>query len=363
MKTLSLFFALCVILFSSLQAQEFRGAEIGLTVSNQVDRSTSLVLGIREGATTGLDQTMEEYELPPVPPNEIFDARLISTPGQSQLGLGGIRDYRPVESTTAPFTVVYTISWQVGEGSTAPLVTWESPYPARIQKMTIEGEDMAGETEWTSSFAQGQATVRVTFNYAPLEFKATPASVSFDVDDRQSLPSQEVALVTENDPDASWSATSDAPWLTVTPGSGNGNTTLSVAVTTVDMPNGDYQGSIAIRSPVYDARLDIPVTMSIVLGAGDPPHARSPQLLGNYPNPFRQSTSVRLSLGSDAAGDATLRIYDALGRVVADLSEKLEQRVDLQLIRFDAGVLPPGLYNCQLETAQGTFTRSMLLLH
>lgn len=363
MKTLSICFVLFACLCSSLLAQEFRGAEIGLNVSNQSDRSTSLVLGIREGATTGLDPELQEFELPPVPPNEIFDARVISTPGQSQLGLGGIRDYRPIESTTTPFTMVYTISWQVGEGSTAPRITWESPYPAKIQKMTIEGVDMAGETEWTSTFAQGQATVRVTFNYLPLEFKATPSSITFDVNDRYNLPTQEVELVTENDPGASWSATCDASWISVTPGGGNGNATLQVAVVTGDMPNGNYTTSITIRSPVYGARLDIPVNMSIALDADAPPFARSPQLLGNYPNPFRQSTSVRLSLGSSINGDATLRIYDALGRIVADLSSDLEERADLQLIHFDAVGLSPGLYTCRLETAHGTFTRSMLLLH
>ena len=35
---------------------------------------------------------------------------------------------------------------------------------------------------------------------------------------------------------------------------------------------------------------------------------------GNYPNPFRQSTKIAVSLPSDA--DVTLEVYDALGRRV-----------------------------------------------
>ncbi|MBN1447743.1 MAG: T9SS type A sorting domain-containing protein [Bacteroidetes bacterium] len=362
MKTINLCILLLVLGTTALTAQEFRGAEIGLQVANQADRSALLVLGVREGATTGLDAELQEYELPPQPPNEIFDARIISTPGHSDLGLGGIRDYRAPESTTAPFTMTYTIAWQAGEGSNAVLVTWQVPYEARITSLSIDGEDMAGETQWLSDFAQGQATVRVTFNYQPLEFLATPASITFDVDDRFTLPSENVQLVTKNDPGASWIASCDAPWLSLSPGSGNGDGMLTVAVTNADMPNGNYQTVIRLRSPVYPVQLDIPVALSITVGVENPSAPRTIRLIGNYPNPFTEETAILLQLGSAGQDAATLRIHDALGRMVADLTGQLEARSDAQRIRFHASSLPPGVYTCRLDCGGRALIRSMVLL-
>jgi hypothetical protein len=359
MKTLSICFVLIAMLITSAQAQEFRGAEIGLQVSNQVDRSGLLVLGVREGASSGLDLTLEEYELPPVPPNEIFDARIISTPGQSQLGLGGIRDYRAIESSTEAFTLTYTIAWQCGQGSPGIQVSWSDPYPSRVTALSIDGADMAGETEWTSTFAQGQATVRVTFNYKPLEFTATPPSLSFDINDRNATPSKQVELVTLNDANAAWLSSVDATWLSVDPSEGNGSETLTVTVTSTDMPRGNYNATISIRSPLYSVKIDVPVTLSLTVGVNDPPFAR-PDLLLNYPNPFAGGTVLHVR--AVPREGLTLRVFDALGRQVADLTSLLEAGTDVQRIPFDAGALPPGIYTCRLESGETTVSRSMVLL-
>ncbi len=359
MKTLSICMIALAVFAMAAHAQEFRGAEIGLQVSNQVDRSAMLVLGVREGASSGLDLTMEEYELPPVPPNEIFDARIISTPGQSQLGLGGIRDYRAIESTTEAFTLTYTVAWQCGEGSSEVLISWSDPYPSRITAMTIDGEDMAGKGSWTNAFSQGQVTVKVTFNYRPLSFQVTPASLTFDVNDRNTLPSKEVQLVTVNDANAAWVGSADVPWLGIDPYEGNGGGTLTVMVTNGDMPRGNYTGTLSIRSPVQSAQVDIPVTLSITVGVHDPPAAAAMHL-ANAPNPFTRMTNIHVRMPMQHS--ATLRVYDAVGRCVANLTSRLEAVEGLQRIAFDAGQLPPGVYTCRLVSAGTTLTRSMVLL-
>jgi len=362
MKTITISMLLLLCAAAALNAQEYRGAEIGLWVSNQNDRETMLILGVREGATSGLDQALDEYELPPTPPNEIFDARVISTPGASQLGLGGLRDYRAPESTTEAFTITYTIAWQAGEGSDAILITWVAPYEGRITAMSIDGVDQAGESEWESQITQGQAIVRVTFNYMPLEFVATPPQLTFDIENRYDSPSADIQLVTKNDPGAAWTATCDASWLDVSPGSGSGDATLTVAVVNTDMPNDDYEAVIRVRSPVYPAQLDIPVMLSLAVGVDPTATPASPRLLGNYPNPFSEETAIHLQLGAAANSDATLRIYDALGRLVADLTGQLKAVSDAQHVRFHAAGLPPGLYSCRLDCADRTQTRSLVLL-
>ncbi|MFA6234396.1 MAG: T9SS type A sorting domain-containing protein [Bacteroidota bacterium] len=355
---LSLFLAAAL----SLHAQEFRGAEIDLRISNGLDRSAYVLLGVREGCSSGLDMAYQEYELPPTPPNEIFDVRAVSTPGQSQLGLGSFRDYRAVQSTTAPFTLTYTIAWQSGEGSSNVTATWSDPYPARVTGLSIDGVDMLGNTSWTSPFAQGQATVVVHFNYLPLSFSADPPSISFAANNRDPLPYAEVQITTEGDAGAAWVLQYDAPWLYVSPTSGNGAGTLLVTVISSTMPAGTHQTILQLRSPVYSAQLDIPVTMSMTVGIHDPPSPDEPFLHQNYPNPFTGQTALRLQLGTEVAAAVSLRIYDALGRQVADLSSRVRRIAALQSIPFDAADLPPGTYTCRLICNEAVLSTNMLLL-
>ena len=363
MKPTILFLAvLGLMTLQSLRAQEYRGAELDLRVGNGADRTTWLFLGVREGCSSGLDMAYEEYELPPTPPNEIFDARVVSTPGTSQLGTGSYRDYRAVASTTAPFTETYTIAWQCGEGSNGIVVDITDPFPARITSVKIDGEDMAGKTSWTSSFLQGQATVEVRFNYAPLTFSATPPSISFDVNNKDPLPFVDVQLACEGDPGAAWTVQHDAPsWLYVTPSSGNGSGGFRVSVISGSQPAGSYQTVLQVRSPLYDARLDIPVTMSMTVGVNDPPAAEDLYLASNAPNPFVGQTLLRFRTGA-ATQPPTLRVYDALGRLVADLSANIQDIPVQQSVVFDARQLPAGVYTCRLRCGDVLRSRQMPLL-
>ncbi len=362
MKTTILCLFILLVLAPSLQSQEFRGAEIDLRVKNGADRSTSLILGVREGCTDGLDVAYEEYELPPMPPNEIFDARVVSTPGHSQLGLGSYRDYREVKSTTSPFTLKYTIAWQCGEGSSSVDVEWSDPYPARITALVIDGVDMSGKSSWTSPFPQGQATVEVRFNYVPLSFTANPASINFDVNNKDPLPHVDVEIATEGDASAAWTLQYDAPWLYVSPTSGNGAGTIRVTVISSSEPAGTHNTTLQLRSPVYPAQLDIPVTMSMTVGIDDPPAPGEPYLYRNFPNPFAEQTVLRLQLGTEANSPVSLFIFDALGRRVADLSALVQPTASIQSIPFGAAALPPGTYTCRLLCETRVFSTSLLLL-
>lgn len=364
MKTTILSLAVLLLLsVAPLRAQEYQGAELDLRVTNGVDRTSWLFLGVREGCSSGLDMAYEEYELPPTPPNEIFDARVVSTPGKSELGTGSYRDYRAVTSTTAPFTETYTIAWQCGEGSNGVLFEFSDPFPARVTSVTIDGEDMAGRTSWTSNFLQGQATVEVRFIYAPVTFSAMPSSITFAANNKDPLPFVDVQLTCEGDPGAPWAVQHDAPsWLYVTPSSGNGSGGFRVSVISSSQPVGSYQTVLQIRSPLHAAQLDIPVTMSMTVGVNDPPAAAELYLAPNYPNPFVGQTLLRFRLGGTPAARATLRIHDALGRVVADLDANIQDIPVLQSVVFDARQLPAGVYTCRLHCGDDVRGMQMLLL-
>ncbi len=74
------------------------------------------------------------------------------------------------------------------------------------------------------------------------------------------------------------------------------------------------------------------------------------ELDGNYPNPFNQSTT--LSYGLPAAGEVMLRVYDVLGREVAQVNTGF-QSAGSNRFDFNGASLAPGLYLYRLQMTAG----------
>ncbi|MEZ4386595.1 MAG: S8 family serine peptidase [Candidatus Krumholzibacteriia bacterium] len=83
--------------------------------------------------------------------------------------------------------------------------------------------------------------------------------------------------------------------------------------------------------------------------------ARGARLLGAAPNPFNPRTEIRLAMA--AAGQATVTVFDARGRRVADLFagrlDQGEHRLGWDGRDRDGRALPAGLYLVRLRTATG----------
>lgn len=79
----------------------------------------------------------------------------------------------------------------------------------------------------------------------------------------------------------------------------------------------------------------------------------------NYPNPFNPTTVINYELPK--AAKVTLRIYDILGKEVANLVNdyKNEGRYSVE---FNASNLPSGIYIYQLRTGEYTSMRKMMLV-
>ncbi|MEM8559570.1 MAG: PKD domain-containing protein, partial [Bacteroidota bacterium] len=82
-------------------------------------------------------------------------------------------------------------------------------------------------------------------------------------------------------------------------------------------------------------------------------------LLGNFPNPFATTTTVRYALPEAAA--VRLTVYDVTGRAVADL---VDGRVEagFHTAQFDASALPSGVYFCRMETGTTAMTERLVVL-
>lgn len=79
----------------------------------------------------------------------------------------------------------------------------------------------------------------------------------------------------------------------------------------------------------------------------------------NYPNPFNPATTIGYELS--AAADVHLRIFDLLGREVAELVRE-QQQPGVYAARWDASGMASGLYFYRLTAGGVSQTRSMLLV-
>ena len=79
----------------------------------------------------------------------------------------------------------------------------------------------------------------------------------------------------------------------------------------------------------------------------------------NYPNPFNPSTVISFQL--QVNGEVSLRVYDALGREVAELLQG-RMSAGAHEITFDARGLSSGVYMYVLSTPETLISRQMLLV-
>jgi hypothetical protein len=360
------FFVLALLALTSSAglAQELRGVMFEMTVSNFNGRSQVVTMGIVEGASTGLDQSLGEMELPPTPPQEIFDARMASAPGKSSLGTGSLIDFRPATPSKTAYTETYIVSFQSGLGGTKVRLEWQNPLPGRITKLTVDGTDVTAQSSIDIPFPTGASTIVVSYNYAPLSFTSLPTSLVFDANNKDPLPTKALEIIPQGDPRAQWVLSSDADWISLGQGDGEGRQTVDVAIQTGIIPTGKYTGIITVRSRFDPAFLDIPVTLNFVVPVREAPLPDGMVLSQNFPNPCEKNTAISLSLGSRAADAAspTLVVSDLTGRVVLDLTPQLRHVAGLQTIVVDPSLLPAGSYTYSLRTASSEVSRTMLVV-
>lgn len=83
------------------------------------------------------------------------------------------------------------------------------------------------------------------------------------------------------------------------------------------------------------------------------------KLLQNYPNPFNPSTTINFEVKHTQY--VTLKIYNTLGEGIAELVNGIFESGSYS-IKFDASHFSSGMYFYRLQTADGTFTKKMLLM-
>nr|MBP9211960.1 T9SS type A sorting domain-containing protein [Bacteroidota bacterium] len=83
-------------------------------------------------------------------------------------------------------------------------------------------------------------------------------------------------------------------------------------------------------------------------------------LFQNYPNPFNPSTTVDFTTPKD--GPAVVQVFNAVGQLVAELFRGQARGGWLYQTRFDAGMLPSGVYFVRLDASGASMMRKILFL-
>ena len=122
---------------------------------------------------------------------------------------------------------------------------------------------------------------------------------------------------------------------------------IYINVHTAQYPAGEIRGQVRPGQLVLTALESL---------EGEPPV--SLMLAPNYPNPFRDRTTITFALPQ--ATRTTLAVYNLLGQRVATLIDGFLPAGRYQVV-FDARTLPAGLYQYRLETPHGR--QSRMLMH
>jgi plastocyanin len=92
--------------------------------------------------------------------------------------------------------------------------------------------------------------------------------------------------------------------------------------------------------------------------------ARETKLLGNYPNPFNPSTTIRYTLAEEAY--VTLKIYNTLGQEVATLANELQTAGDKSAVwngtNQEGARVSSGIYIYRIQAGDFVRTQRMILM-
>jgi hypothetical protein len=87
--------------------------------------------------------------------------------------------------------------------------------------------------------------------------------------------------------------------------------------------------------------------------------AGSTQLMGNYPNPVVNTTTISVQNTNNVS---SLKVYDVLGRLVSDLTSQMPRTDGIADIMFNASQLTNGTYFYRMQSADGTVMQREMIV-
>ncbi|MFH1844323.1 MAG: FlgD immunoglobulin-like domain containing protein, partial [bacterium] len=347
-----------------------------LILTNAVSEQEQASIGIHPDGTDGIDPALGEVALPPWPPSDVFNARMLLVDGLTH----SERDIR--ESGAG--LIEYHLQWQAGDGGYPVTVTWSDNLPAGdfhirddIDGTFLPPLDMQSTHSLvvpdSLSFIEGliiavEPTVDNTPPQGPLALEVTgwipDVSVTLDWSSwpciEENFGYYEILFDTAyfvDEADYQWDWSED-PALS----------SISTTTTTVQLPA--IAPGYMFRIRAWDTHGNVgPVSEYCTVGGVAPvlpAEMVSAALVIQriWPNPFNPRTTIRFALAKDSR--IVLKIHDSRGRCIRDLHQGILPAGDHTIVwdgRLESGEpASSGVYFCRLAGEGMVETRKMTLL-
>jgi hypothetical protein len=331
--------------------------EANFTVTDGAGGTTLLIAGIDSLATDGLDPLLGEFEIPPLPPAGVFDARF-NLPSSTISSLTEIRQ----GTFAGGFNRIHEMQYQVGAGAGIVINYDFGSYApdqvkGRLQDIvtgTLIDTTVSGMGSYTVPNPSVFNKLKLTMIYGtsiPVELTSFSAS---SIDKDVNLQWTTATETNNSGFSIERKIKNENSWSTVSFVDGRGTTTdvTDYSYTDKNVPAGiynyrlkqiDFDGSYEY-SNIIEVEVSLPKTYS----------------LGNcYPNPFNPSTIISYEVPKQS--NVLLKVYDILGNEVATLVNEEKSEGSYQII-FDASALSNGVYFYRLQSGNFVETKKMILV-
>ncbi|MBL0177296.1 MAG: hypothetical protein IPP94_18970 [Ignavibacteria bacterium] len=353
---------------AALRAQAGASAvQLPLRVTNNHGQSTQLVAGVHEFGTKGLDLSIGEAELPPVPPSEISDARFVGTAADITLGEGTLIDFRPWPAGGTA-TCTHRIAHQAGRAWPSVTLLLPAAFPASIRAVRVDGRAVKAGDSVVSLIPQGDMTIAVDYVIASVTLAVNPDVIVFPLSSRDTaLPAPRAVHIIPSTAGARWSASASASWITLDRTSGGGEGDIAIGIDALTFPDGRSTGEVLL-SAGGGPPISIAVHVDNVTGIAAPAVAGVFDIGPWYPNPASRSATSSSSIAVTAGmpGAVTVRVVDAIGRLVRTFPDGGGSDAGTRVVRWDLrdarGMpVPAGVYRCIVESRFLRISRSLVV--
>lgn len=355
---------LFVLILTGMALAQAPVIDLPIIVTDGAGGVLELRLGLDPAATDTLDKLWGEKELPPFPPQGVFEARFVGEDiAMPKLGEGTVKDYRKgYADQDSVFT--HELKYQVGLG-TKIIIKWDLP-----KGITGLMQDLFGGVVVNKIMAHRDSLV-VTNPGALNKLKMIVTYTGIPLAPILWAPPDNADSVAIN-PTLSWKSSPGATGYHVqvatdTSFAANIIEQSGIADTTCQIQQLQYHSRYFWRvragnvnglsdwSPVrqFTTRVETAVSTSDI---GIPFEF---QLFQNYPNPFNPSTMIHYILPK--AGCVRISVYDLLGKKILDLVNA-EMPAGQHQVEFVNRDCPSGLYFYTMESGEFKTARKMSIL-
>ncbi len=331
--------------------------EIYFTITDGAGGTRILIAGTDSTGTDGLDSWLGEYEIPPLPPAGVFDARL----NLSDSTISTIKDIRQ-GTDQGGFEREHQIQYQIGDG-TEIIINYDfGSYPpeqirGRLQDI-VTGELIDTTISGIGSFNVPNPAIfnklKLTMIYdAPIPVELN----SFTAKSRSNIVELNWSTITEiNNSGFSIERKSknESDWQTVGFVKGRGTVTeqTNYSFSDKNLITGFYY--YRLKQIDFNGTFEYSKTVEVEVSI-----PKQFALEQNYPNPFNPASTISFDVPMQS--DVLLRVYDMLGNEVATLVNE-EKSAGRYEVSFNAVGLASGVYIFRLIAGAFVETKKMVLL-